>query len=36
MPNKIFSILTLLFLAFLTSCLTAEASDAPADDQAYR
>ena len=29
-------ILSILFIVFLTSCLTAEMPDAPSDDQAYR
>ena len=34
MRKSIFQILTLLFLAFLTSCFTAETTDSPAENQA--
>ncbi len=34
MRNYIFNILTLLFLAFLTSCFSAETTDSPAENQA--
>ena len=36
MKNIKIYLLNVLFLAFLTSCLTAETTDNPAEDQAYR